>query len=147
MIRYANSPTSLSVALVVDENWARRREISEYLRSKGFGVLEAQTSVEALLLSVEYPDPIRALFTSLDLARYCNGTELADCLRSMRPGIAVFYLGDEEQQSEEIVQELISGKGIFLRNPVTAPRMDDAIALVEESSRALDSLPDASDWG
>jgi CheY-like chemotaxis protein len=120
------------IAMVAEDDDKVRMRIADFLRDKGYGVLEAKTSVEALLMAVEFPDRIDALFTSLDLRKYCNGSELAGCLRASRPEMAVFYLRGNEECSEEVTRELLLGQATLLRKPVPDPRLEEAIGMLEE---------------
>jgi CheY-like chemotaxis protein len=103
--------------LLADNDDAQRLHIADFLRRRGYGVLEAKTSLEALLLSVDYPFPLVALFTSLSLRKYCNGSELAACLQAIRPGMAVVYLGDMRDAGDEAVRNIVSGEAILLGRP------------------------------
>lgn len=140
MSRYSDYPIEFPVAMIAEDDDRARIEIADYLRALGYGVLEARTSVEALLLAVDYPYRIDALFTSLELRKYCNGAELAGCLRLMRPDMAVFYMSGEGFKNEDVTKELIQGEAVYLSKPVTAPRLEDAAGLVTERRAAMDSL-------
>lgn len=129
---YSYERNDSPIALVAEDDDAIRLRISGYLREKGYGVLEAKTSVEALLLAVEFPDRIDALFTSLDLRKYCNGAELAGCLRASRPDMSVFYLSGSGECSEEVTREIVQGKAMLLKKPLSEIRLDEAFAMLEE---------------
>jgi DNA-binding response OmpR family regulator len=120
------------IAMVAEDDDAVRARISDYLRDKGYGVLEAKTSVEALLLGVEYPGRIDVLFTALDLRKYCNGAELAGCLRAARPEMSVFYLGGNGECSEDVTRELVMGQAMLLKKPVSGPRLDEAVRMLDQ---------------
>lgn len=140
MSRYISDRIEFPVAMVAEDDDRARIEVANYLRALGYGVLEARTSVEALLLAVDYPHRIDAVFTSLELRKYCNGAELAGCLRVMRPDMAIFYMGAEGVKNEAVTQELIQGEAVYLSKPVTAPRIDDAASMVTERRAEIDSL-------
>jgi CheY-like chemotaxis protein len=146
MSQHSYDPIESPVAMVAEDDDEARHWISEYLRGKGYGVLEAKTSLEALLLAVDYPYTIDALFTSLDLRKYCNSAplhaELADCLRASRPEMVIFYLGGEAMQSEGVTRELIQGEAVLLQKPVTAPRLEEALSMVEEERSQTGSAMD-----
>lgn len=132
MSRYSDYPIEFPVAMIAEDDDRARIEIADYLRALGYGVLEARTSVEALLLAVEFPDRIDALFTSLDLRKYCNGAELAGCLRASRPDMSVFYLSGSGECSEEVTREIVQGKAMLLKKPLSEIRLDEAFAMLEE---------------
>lgn len=121
------------IALVAEDDDSVRSQIASFLRDEGYGVLEASTSVEALLLAVDFPDRIDALFTSTTLRKYCNGYELAECLRATRPEMAVFYLENAPESGDDVTRDLILGRATLLRKPVLVPRLEEAISLIEEN--------------
>lgn len=140
--RYSFDRNDPPIALLVEDDDSSRMEISGYLREKGYGVFEARTSVEALLLAVEFPSRIDALFTSLDLRKYCNGAELAGCLRASRPEIAVFYLCGNREYSEEVTREIVLGQATLLRKPISGHCMEQAIGMIKriETGIQLETL-------
>jgi DNA-binding NtrC family response regulator len=119
-------------ALVAEEDERTRSRISDYLRMQGYDVLEARTSVEAILLAVDSPYRIDALFTSLSLRKYCNGLELAACLRATRPEMAVFYLAEGGSPSEEVTRELVQGLAGLILKPLAESRLSEALEQVEK---------------
>lgn len=133
-------------ALVAEDDAATRQRVAGYLRGKGYGVLEARTSVEALLLAVDFPGRIDALFTSTMLREYCNGHELAECLRAMRPEMAVFYLQDSREPASEVTRDLVLGKVVEIRKPVTVPRLEVALGLIEENRDWAMAASDPLEW-
>ena len=146
MSQYSPDWVEIPIALVAEGNDIIRRQVADHLRNNGFEVLEAKTSVDALLMALDYPDPIIALFTSLELRKYCNGAELASCLRAVRPEMSVFYLGDGDGSMEEIFGELIQGDAVLLGIPLTTPGLDEAIAWVEESRAQAGFRMESMDW-
>lgn len=133
------------IALVVEDDAASRARVAGFLRAKGYGVLEASTSLEALLLAVDFPDRIDALFTCTRLRKYCNGAELAACLRASRPEIAVFYLEEAGSPNEEVTRELIQGQAVLIGKPVTTPRLQEAVDLIDERRAWVTALIDRVD--
>lgn len=134
------------IALIAEDDEASRARLADSLRDKGCGVLEARTSVEALLLAVDYPHRIDALFTSTSLRKYCNGVELAECLRATRPEMAIFYLEVALEPREEVSRDLIQGKAVLLRKPVTAPRMEEVIGILEENRAWAEAAVERRQW-
>lgn len=129
---YSYERNDSPIALVAEDDDAIRLRIAGYLREKGYGVLEAKTSVEALLLGVEFPDRIDVLFASLDLRKYCNGGELAGCLRATRPEMSVFYLSGSGECSDDVAREIILGQATLLKKPLSEVRLDEAVQVHEE---------------
>lgn len=134
------------IALVAEDDDAVRASVAGFLRAKGYGVLEARTSVEALLLAVDFPERIDALFTSTRLRKYCNGCELAAGLRAARPEMAVFYLEEGETPSEEVTRDLVQGSAVLLNKPVATPRLEEAHDLIEENRAWQGTATERPEW-
>ena len=128
--QYSPDRIEMPIALVTEGNDIIRNQIAGHLSRKGYRVLEAKTSIEALLLAVDYPDHIDALYTSLELRKYCNGAELASCLKAMQPEMSVFYLGHAEEAMEMVIADPVRGDSALLAKPLTARHLDEAIAMV-----------------
>jgi DNA-binding response OmpR family regulator len=105
-----------------------RQWVAADLRNRGYGVLEVRTSIEALLLSVEIPYSIDLLVTSLDLRKFCNGFELAGCLRTTHPEIAVIYLASEGVRNADAEAEAMLGEAFLLPKPIGSDALAEAIA-------------------
>jgi DNA-binding NtrC family response regulator len=145
MSHYNPDRIEYPVALVAEDDETARALLADFLRAKGYGVLEARTSIEALLLAVDYPDRIDALFTSTRLRKYCNGAELAASLRAARPEMAVFYL-DSGSPSEEAIRDLIRGRAVLLAKPLTTPRLEEAHGLIEENRAWAGTAAEQPEW-
>lgn len=145
MFQYNYDRIDSPIALVADDDDSTRAHVAAYLRAKGYGVLEARTSIEALLLAVDYPDRIDALFTSTRLRKYCNGAELAASLRAARPEMAVFYL-ECGSPSEEVTRDSIEGKAVLLEKPLTSPRLAEALNLIEENRAWAGTAKEQPEW-
>ena len=85
--------------MVVDDEDEVREYARSVLESKGFQVLTARNSVEALLLSDHHGGPIRLLITDLSMPPYMDGFELARALQEVRPGLRVLYLSAKPPES------------------------------------------------
>lgn len=109
---------SAPIILIAEDDQALRARMARALRAHGCGVLEARTSVEALLLAVAYEGEIEALITSVELRTYSNGPELAHCMRVSRPEMRVIYLASEEVGEEATVDALI-GEALIMPPPAS----------------------------
>jgi DNA-binding NtrC family response regulator len=143
---YDRIDTNSPIALVAEDDDAARLRVAAYLRAKGFGVLEARTSVEALLLAVDFPDRIDALFTATCLRKYCNGVELAASLRAARPEMAVFYMDESGSPGEDVTRDLIEGQATLLAKPVSAPRLAEAVSLIDECRAWAGTAAERPEW-
>lgn len=104
--------------LVVDDETHIRDFARHVLENQGYLVLTAKNGVEALLLGEHHPGPIRALVTDLNMPPYMGGSELAQAMRRMRPGLAVLYISG--YPADALVQsEVLEEKADFLAKPFT----------------------------
>lgn len=74
--------------LVVEDEVLVRLMIARHLRDKGFRVIEAANSGEALD-ALESPEPIDLLFTDIMMPGVMNGIMLARWVRQNRPEVRV----------------------------------------------------------
>lgn len=118
--------------LIAEKDGAVRGALAHRLRADGFDVLEARSSVEALLVASEFQGSIGAFVTSPGIRKFCNGPELASCLRLTYPGIEVFYLGDPCDIGEEVARELARGEAVRIRKPLAGDAIDRIVSLLEE---------------
>lgn len=123
--------TTVRMAMIAEDDDAVRQWIAEDLRCRGYGVLEVRTSIEALLLSVEYPFPIDLLITSLELRKFCNGFELAGCMRATRPEMSVVYLAGPGVRNTDAEAEAMVGDAFLLEKPIRSEAFSEAVADVE----------------
>ncbi len=77
--------------LVVEDNEAVRRFVREILEAKGYTLLEAGGSEEALKLAESHPEPIHLFLTDVVMPRM-NGPELAAHLAPLHPEVKVLYM-------------------------------------------------------
>jgi ActR/RegA family two-component response regulator len=127
-MRRSDSDTS-QVILIAAEDDRLRARLSRSFRAGGCRVLEARTSVEALMLAVAYDGPIEALITSLELRTYSNGPELAHCLRVSRPEMRVIFLSDDAYADEDSTRGALLGEATLAPSPVSPL---DFLTLVSE---------------
>jgi len=91
--------------------------IRDYLQKIGYRVFAAQDGLEALEMSRHYEAEVDLLITDLKMPRM-GGQELAEELRSVRPGIRVLYMSGDTT---------LALPTTFLRKPF---RMQDLESLV-----------------
>jgi DNA-binding NtrC family response regulator len=139
-------PIESPTALIAEDDQAARARVTGFLRSKGYEVLEAGTSMEALLLAVDYPGRIDALFTSTRLRKYCNGSELAAGLRAARPEMAVFFMDESGSPDEAVTRELLQGTAVLLAKPLSLPRLQEAFDLLEENRNWAGTASGQPEW-
>jgi two-component system, cell cycle sensor histidine kinase and response regulator CckA len=77
--------------LLAENEEGVRRLVAEFLRERGYLVLEAGTGDEAVELGARYAGAIDLLLANVALAGMA-GTELAACLLRLRPNLRVVYM-------------------------------------------------------
>jgi CheY-like chemotaxis protein len=80
-----------STILVVDDEPVLRMLVCEVLREQGFSVLEASDGPEALDL-LGRGQAVDLLITDVGLPGGLNGRQVADAIRTRRPGIKVLFI-------------------------------------------------------
>lgn len=104
-----------TVLLVEDED-AVRSLVREVLRGRGYKVLEAQKSTEALQLCQSHPGPIDLLVTDVVLPQI-SGRALAQQLSPSRPDMKVLYISG--YTDDKMLQHGIPGTA-FLQKPFSS---------------------------
>jgi len=84
-------PEGDETILVVEDEPDVRSAVSDYLRSKGYRVVEATDGVEALEVATETDGPIHLLLSDIVMPRM-GGPELADRLSAARPDTPVLFV-------------------------------------------------------
>jgi two-component system, cell cycle sensor histidine kinase and response regulator CckA len=106
---------SETVLLVEDED-AVRSLVREVLRGRGYQVLEAQKSAEALEICNTHPGPIDLLVTDVVLPQI-SGRALAQQLNPARPEMKVLYISG--YTDDKMLQHGIPGAA-FLQKPFSS---------------------------
>ncbi len=108
---------------------------------RGYEVLHAEGSIEALMLSAAHAGPIDLLLADVEIDETMSGIELAKVLRRSRPGMRVLYISGYPLDScadhggdlvRKEIQELLAA---FLAKPFTPS------ILAENVRRAIEELP------
>ena len=77
--------------LVVEDEAGVRELACQFLRVKGYDVLEAEGGVEALQVAGRHSGPIHLLLSDMVMPRMSGG-ELATKLKAIRPGVRVAFM-------------------------------------------------------
>ena len=77
--------------LLVEDEGSVRRLVRQVLEGSGYSILEAEDGKQAFEIQSDHEGPIELLLTDVVMPRM-GGPELADRLRSIRPGIKVLYM-------------------------------------------------------
>ena len=97
--RLSAVPRGTETILVVEDEAGVRELACQFLRDKGYTVLEAQDGVEALDLARQHPGTIHLLLSDMVMPKM-NGSELAARLKAMRPEARVAFMSGYSEFSK-----------------------------------------------
>jgi len=102
---------------VVEDEETVRSFLCRILEQAGYSVIQAATGERALEIEAGHPGQIDLLFTDVVMPGM-SGRELADILRSRRPGLPVLYASGYNE--EMIAERGVLGPGVgYLPKPYT----------------------------
>ncbi|MEM6793636.1 MAG: response regulator [Acidobacteriota bacterium] len=114
---------------VVEDEASVRTVACEILRSNGYEVLEASNGVEALHNIESFEGPIDLLLTDVVMPQM-KGTELAERLKTVRPGVRVLFMSGYNEESI-LGARLGKSSGVLIQKPFSprglAQRVRDAL--------------------
>jgi CheY-like chemotaxis protein len=124
-------PSEAKKALIVDDDADARTMIAEFLRIKGFAILEAQNGLEALL-HVKRERPAAVV---LDVAMpRLGGLEAMKRIRAFDRGIRVVVVSGSADEHRQRALEL--GAGAVLMKPVSLPDLLAALGGPPSTARS-----------
>jgi two-component system cell cycle sensor histidine kinase/response regulator CckA len=133
------SPTGLETVLLVEDEEIVRILIRDTLRLKGYRVLEATDTIEALQLFAEHTGTIHLLVTDVIMPGM-NGQELVERLMSLHPHMQVLFISGHP--GEALARHgLVKSNTAFLQKPFTPDILARKVRTVLD---AAPSLPQAS---
>ncbi len=109
--------------VLVEDDATVRKFAATLLSRQGFRTLDAATPSQALALVKDFTQPIFALITDV-LMPEMRGTELAQQINELRPGIPVVYMSGYSGRTFLSPDVL---KGAFLQKPFTATELAEAL--------------------
>jgi two-component system cell cycle sensor histidine kinase/response regulator CckA len=113
----SQSPPKETV-LVVDDEREVLALVADILRANGYTVLSASDPREALRLARTRSEPIHLLLTDVVMP-FMNGGELAEELRTIRPGVKVLFMSAYTTDVVEDYGIQISPGESFMVKPFT----------------------------
>ena len=103
--------------LLVEDEENVREVANRILQQAGFHVLQASSPAEAILLCEQNPERIDLVLTDVIMPRM-NGRQLAERLRTLRPGIRVLFMSG--YTDDVILQNGVLELGThFIQKPIT----------------------------
>jgi PAS domain S-box-containing protein len=103
------------ILLVVEDESAMRGVLCEYLRDRGYVVLEAADGAQALEAAVQHAGAIDLLLTDVVMPRM-NGAELAGRMRSLHPKVLTLFMSGYANDTVDDLSKLETSGG-FLQKP------------------------------
>ncbi|MCK6573823.1 ATP-binding protein [Myxococcota bacterium] len=85
------SPAPGTTVLLVEDHPELRRALARHLRAMGYSTLEAADGVDALAYFDTEMDTVAVVLTDVVMPR-CNGAELVERIRSVRPRMPVVFM-------------------------------------------------------
>ena len=127
------APGTETILFVEDEESVREL-VSEYLRGRGYTILEAPDGVQALELAEKHAGKIQLLITDVVMPRI-SGRELATRLTTARAGLKVLYISGYTDDSI-FRHGVLEGGMSFLQKPFNLK------AIAQKVREVLDGVPE-----
>jgi CheY-like chemotaxis protein len=109
--RSAENVAHPPVVLVIEDELFLRLNIVSCLQEAGYAVVEAVNGEEAIALC-RSDTSIDIVFTDVNLGGYVSGWDVAECFRTLRPGVPVVYTSGRSLDAGRCV-----GGGTFVPKP------------------------------
>jgi two-component system, cell cycle sensor histidine kinase and response regulator CckA len=119
--------------LLVEDEEALRRAAAEFLRLRGYTVLEAQDGVDALSVSKNHGMPIHLAITDVVMP-HMSGGQLAKELETLRPQTRVLFVSGYAGQTV-VDHRVVDVENNFLQKPFTLKQLASKVRTV------LDHIP------
>lgn len=110
-------PSDVTVMLV-DDDVSVRALVEATLESRGYSILKAYDSDQALRLSDAHEGSIHLLIADQVMPPFMSGSELASCMRMIRPDIKVLYISGYAA-NDSVQDEVGDAAADFLPKPFT----------------------------
>src|SRR5580704_2825014 len=116
--------------LLVEDEEALRRAAAEFLRLRGYNVLEARDGAEALSVSKSHGSTIHLTVTDVVMPRMSGG-QLAKELETLRPETRVLFVSGYAGQTV-VDHKVVDVENNFLQKPFTLKQLAGKIRTVLE---------------
>lgn len=117
--------------LVVDDEESVVKLATHVLEMKGYRVLGAPHSENALSMAAAFPERINLLLTDVRMEPHMSGCVLAQHLRPSRPDMRVVYMSSYPA-SEIVRKEVEHGQASLLRKPFTPTALLEKVKAIQE---------------
>ena len=129
----ATVPGGSETILLVDSDPGTRKLAAFMLQKRGYTVLEARSTADAMLLYESAGAGADLLLTEILMPRM-NGTELARQLVALQPQLRVLYMSHADARRIARHVKIDSVRG-FLQKPFTMDRLTEKVRLALDSPR------------
>jgi two-component system cell cycle sensor histidine kinase/response regulator CckA len=129
------APGTETILFVEDEESVREL-VGEYLRGRGYRIIEASDGIQALDLAAKHDGAIHLLITDVVMPRL-SGRELATRLAAKRPGLKVLYISGYTDDSI-FRHGVLEGGMAFLQKPFNLK------SIAQKVREVLDGVPEAA---
>jgi len=137
--RRAVAPRGDETVLVVEDEQGVRELACAFLKLSGYAVLEAGNGLEALDLAAKHTGEIHVVVSDMVMPRM-GGAELAEKLKTMRPGVKVVFMsGYAEYGSGDSARP--QPQAVVLQKPFTQNAIVAAVREVLEKHSAQRHMP------
>ena len=116
--------------LIADDESALRQALVEVLRSNGYKVLEAETSIEALELARQHRGPLDILLTDIVMPGL-RGPELARRVARAHPEVQIVYMSG---YAEGLPEAQLPENSTFLQKPFRFATLLEQLKLVRRKA-------------
>jgi two-component system cell cycle sensor histidine kinase/response regulator CckA len=127
--------------LLVEDEEALRRAAAEFLRLRGYTVLEAHDGVDALSVSRNHGSAIHLAVTDVVMP-HMSGGQLAKELETLRPETRVLFVSGYAGQTV-LDHKVVDVENNFLQKPFTLKQLAGKIRTVLDHNHALAPIPTA----
>lgn len=117
--------------LVVDDEESLVKLATHVLEMRGYRVLGAPQSENALQMAADFPGRIHLLLTDVKMDPHMSGCLLAQHLRPSRPDMRVVYMSSYPA-SEIVRKEVEHGTASLLKKPFTPTALLEKVKAVLE---------------
>jgi PAS domain S-box-containing protein len=129
------APGTETILFVEDEESVREL-VGEYLRGRGYRIIEASDGIQALDLAAKHDGAIHLLITDVVMPRL-SGRELATRLAAKRPSLKVLYISGYTDDSI-FRHGVLEGGMAFLQKPFNLK------SIAQKVREVLDGVPEAA---
>ena len=129
--------------LLVEDEEGVRKFVRGMLEKQGYTVLVAQNTEDALAIAAEKKDSIDLLLTDVIMPRM-NGTELAERIYTLKPGINVLFMSGYTDRAMRL-QDRLANHAAFIQKPFTPNALAQKVREILGKPAAADSPNQAAE--